>query len=58
MSRVFVISDTHFGHKRIIEFEKDARPFATVSSHLTVSVRAAQHADIRRLEYMRLHSGH
>lgn len=33
MSRVFVIADTHFGHKRIIEFEKDARPFATVEEH-------------------------
>jgi calcineurin-like phosphoesterase family protein len=33
MSRVFVISDTHFGHKRIIEFEAAARPFATIEDH-------------------------
>lgn len=33
MSKVFVISDTHFGHKRIIEFEKTARPFATIEEH-------------------------
>lgn len=33
MQRVFVISDTHFGHKRIIEFEPSARPFATVEEH-------------------------
>jgi calcineurin-like phosphoesterase family protein len=33
MSKVFVTSDTHFGHKRIIEFEKSARPFATIEEH-------------------------
>lgn len=33
MNRVFVISDTHFGHKRIIEFEAAARPFATIEEH-------------------------
>lgn len=33
MNRVFVISDTHFGHKRIIEFEAAARPFASVEEH-------------------------
>lgn len=33
MSKVYVISDTHFGHKRIIEFEKDARPYATIEHH-------------------------
>lgn len=33
MSRVFVISDTHFGHKRVIEFEKAARPFDTIEAH-------------------------
>lgn len=31
--RVFVTSDTHFGHKRIIEFEAAARPFATIEEH-------------------------
>lgn len=33
MNRVFVISDTHFGHKRIIEFEAAARPFASIEEH-------------------------
>lgn len=33
MNRVFVTSDTHFGHKRIIEFEAAARPFATIEEH-------------------------
>jgi calcineurin-like phosphoesterase family protein len=33
VNRVFVISDTHFGHKRIIEFEAAARPFASIEEH-------------------------
>ena len=33
MNKVFVISDTHFGHKNIIEFEKGARPYATIMEH-------------------------
>lgn len=33
MNRVFVIADTHFGHKRIIEFEATYRPFATIEEH-------------------------
>jgi calcineurin-like phosphoesterase family protein len=33
MNRVFVISDTHFGHKRIIEFEAAFRPFASIEEH-------------------------
>lgn len=33
MNQVFVISDTHFGHKKILEFEADARPFATITEH-------------------------
>jgi len=32
-NRVFVISDTHFGHKKIIEFESGARPFKTIEEH-------------------------
>lgn len=33
MSRVFVISDTHFGHKKVIEFEQKHRPFSTIEEH-------------------------
>ncbi len=33
MNQVFVTADTHFGHKRIIEFEAAARPFATIEEH-------------------------
>jgi calcineurin-like phosphoesterase family protein len=32
-NRVFIISDTHFGHNKICDFEKDARPFASVKEH-------------------------
>lgn len=32
-ARVYVISDTHFGHKKIIEFEKEHRPYATILEH-------------------------
>ncbi len=30
MSEVFVISDTHFFHHKVVQFEATARPFATV----------------------------
>lgn len=33
MNRVFVIADTHFGHKKIIEFEHGHRPFSTIEEH-------------------------
>ena len=33
MSKVFVISDTHFGHKNIIQFEKEKRPYKTIEEH-------------------------
>lgn len=32
-NRVFVISDTHFGHKNILNFEAESRPFATIEEH-------------------------
>lgn len=32
-NRVFVIADTHFGHKNVIEFEKEFRPFQTIEEH-------------------------
>lgn len=32
-NRVFVTADTHFGHKKIIEFEPTLRPFATIEQH-------------------------
>lgn len=30
MSQTFIISDTHFFHRRILEFEAQARPFSSV----------------------------
>jgi calcineurin-like phosphoesterase family protein len=33
MNRVFVIADTHFGHKKAIEFEYTYRPFLTIEAH-------------------------
>lgn len=33
MNRVFVTSDTHFGHKNIIKFEPVHRPFASIEEH-------------------------
>jgi calcineurin-like phosphoesterase family protein len=31
--RTFVIADTHFGHRQVIEFEKGSRPFNTIEEH-------------------------
>jgi len=31
--RIFVTSDTHFGHRRILEFEKENRPYKTIEEH-------------------------
>lgn len=33
MSQVFLISDTHFGHKNIITYESSTRPFASIEEH-------------------------
>jgi len=38
MSKVYVVSDTHFGHRKIIEFEPIARPFTTIEEHDSVLV--------------------
>lgn len=32
-NRIFITSDTHFGHKKICEFESIARPFKSVEEH-------------------------
>lgn len=33
MRRVFVISDTHFGHTNILKYEPEHRPFDTIEEH-------------------------
>ena len=33
MNRIFIIADTHFGHKKIIDFESASRSFATIEEH-------------------------
>lgn len=33
MNRSFLIADTHIGHRKIIEFEPELRPFDTVAEH-------------------------
>ena len=39
MNKIFVIADTHFGHKKVIEFEAEKRPFKTIEEHDTELVR-------------------
>jgi len=39
VNRVFVVADTHFGHKKVIEFEKEKRPFVTIQEHDAELVR-------------------
>lgn len=29
----FLIADTHFGHSKVLQFEAEARPFATIEEH-------------------------
>lgn len=33
MNEIFVIGDTHFGHKNVLQFEKDRRPFFSIEEH-------------------------
>lgn len=33
MNRIFVTSDTHFGHSNIIKFEQEKRPYLTIRDH-------------------------
>jgi calcineurin-like phosphoesterase family protein len=33
MNRIFIIADTHFGHKKILDFESESRPFANIEDH-------------------------
>lgn len=33
MNRVFATSDTHFGHRKVIEFESTHRPFKSIEEH-------------------------
>lgn len=33
MSQIFLIADTHFGHKNICKFEPEHRPFGSVEEH-------------------------
>lgn len=33
MNRVFIISDTHFGHAKILEFQAHTRPFRDIGEH-------------------------
>jgi calcineurin-like phosphoesterase family protein len=32
-NRIFIISDTHFCHHKVIQFEAEYRPFATIEEH-------------------------
>lgn len=32
-NRIYIISDTHFHHKKVIEFEKEHRPFDSIEEH-------------------------
>ncbi len=33
MPEIFFIGDTHFGHKRVLEFSPQTRPFVTIEEH-------------------------
>ena len=39
MTNIFLVGDTHFGHKNILNYEAVARPFATIEEHDNEIVR-------------------
>jgi calcineurin-like phosphoesterase family protein len=39
MNRIFVISDTHFGHAKILDLQANGRPFETIEEHDAELVR-------------------
>src|SRR5579863_1697262 len=43
MIETWFISDTHFGHKNILEYEKDARPFSTIKEMNEVIIERWNH---------------
>lgn len=55
MPNIFFVGDTHFGHKNILEYEKAARPFATIEEHDAEIIRR-WNATVRPKEYV-IHVG-
>ena len=32
-NKVYIVADTHFGHRKVIQFEAEKRPFSTIEEH-------------------------